>query len=55
MRVDPGIPVGGPSGPSFSASSSRMLASTSTPILAAMGMRNIGSSGLKALLQELRA
>jgi hypothetical protein len=51
MRIDPRIPVGGPSGPS----SSRMAASISTPIFAAMCMRKIKSSGLKALLRTVRA
>ena len=48
MHLDPGIPVGGPSGPS----SSRTATSISTPIFAAMCMQTIKSSGLKALLRK---
>ena len=48
MRIDARIHVGGPSGPS----SSRMVASISTPLFAAMCMRKIKSSGLNALLRN---
>ena len=49
MHIDPRIPVGGPSGPSCT----RMVASISTPIFAAMCMQKIKSSGLKALLRNI--
>jgi hypothetical protein len=48
MRIDACILVGGASAPS----SSRMIASISTQIFAAMCMRKIKSSGLKALLRN---
>jgi hypothetical protein len=51
MRIDTSILVGGASAPS----SSQTVAAISTPIFAAMCMRKIKSSGLKALLRNTGA